>query len=294
MRAAVVAGPRAAAVTDVPVPEPQDSQVLVRVEGCGVCGSNLPVWEGRPWFAYPLAPGAPGHEGWGYDVDSGRRVAFLSYHAFAEHDLAAADEVVELPGELDGRPFPGEALACAVNVFRRSGIERDARVAIVGVGFLGALVLQLALAAGADVVAFTRREWARELARRLGARTPAEPKPESCDVVVEVAGAQETLDLATELVRVRGRLVIAGFHQVDARSVDMQTWNWRGLDVINAHERDPAVYVRGLREAVRAVVDGRLDLGPLITHSFPLARIADAFEAARTRPDGFQKAVVTP
>jgi 2-desacetyl-2-hydroxyethyl bacteriochlorophyllide A dehydrogenase len=294
MRAAVVAGPRSAAVTQVPSPQPRDGQVLVRVEGCGVCGSNLPVWEGRPWFDYPLAPGAPGHEGWGYDVASGRLVAFLSYNAFAEHDLAAADELLELPAELNGRPFPGEALACAVNVFHRSGIERDAKVAIVGVGFLGALVLQLAVGAGADVVAFTRREWARDLARSLGARTPAEPEAESCDVVVEVAGAQETLDLATQLVRVRGRLVIAGFHQADSRSVDMQTWNWRGLDVINAHERDAAVYMRGLRAAVRAVADGRLDLEPLITHSFPLARIADAFEAARRRPDGFLKAVVTP
>ena len=294
MRAAVVAGPGSASVADVPVPEPQDGHVLLRIEGCGVCGSNLPVWEGRPWFEYPLLAGAPGHEGWGYEVDSGRRVAFLSYHGFAEHDVAAADEVVELPAELDGLPFPGEALACAVNVFRRSGIERDAQVAVVGVGFLGALVLQLAVAAGADVVAFSRREWARELARSLGARAPAEPEPESCDVVVEVAGAQETLDLSTQLVRVRGRLVIAGFHQADARTVDMQTWNWRGLDVVNAHERDPAVYVRGLREAVRAVVDGILDPRPLITHSFPLARIADAFEAARTRPDGFLKAVVTP
>ena len=40
-------------------------EARVRLEGCGVCGSNLPVWEGRPWFQYPLDPGTPGHEGWG-------------------------------------------------------------------------------------------------------------------------------------------------------------------------------------------------------------------------------------
>ena len=273
MRAAVVDGPRAASVRSTPVPEPRPGQVLVRIEGCGVCGSNGPVWEGRPWLRYPLAPGEPGHEGWGVDVASGRHVALLSYHAFAEYDVADADAVVELPDALAEMPFPGEAVACAVNVFRRSGIEAGHTVAVVGVGFLGSLVLQLA--------------------RRLGARTPDEPRDESCDVVVEVAGVQQTLDLATRLVRVRGRLVIAGYHQDAERRVDMQTWNWRGLDVVNAHERDPAVYVRGMREAVQAVLDGRLEPRPLITHAFPLDRIADAFEAARTRPDGFLKAVVT-
>src|SRR5215204_7633965 len=100
MRAAVVAAPRDAVVCDVQLPEPRHGQVLVRIEGCGVCGSNLTVWEGRPFFEYPLAAGAPGHEGWGYELESGRRVAFLSYHAFAEHDIAAVDEVVELPPAL--------------------------------------------------------------------------------------------------------------------------------------------------------------------------------------------------
>jgi hypothetical protein len=45
--------------------DPLPGEVRVALEGCGVCGSNLPVWEGREWFTYPLQPGAPGHEGWG-------------------------------------------------------------------------------------------------------------------------------------------------------------------------------------------------------------------------------------
>src|SRR5205814_8491595 len=60
MTAAVVEGPRAAALACVPLPQPGDDEVLVRIEGCGVCASSLAVWEGRPWFDYPLAPGAPG------------------------------------------------------------------------------------------------------------------------------------------------------------------------------------------------------------------------------------------
>jgi threonine dehydrogenase-like Zn-dependent dehydrogenase len=63
---------------------------------------------------------------------------------------------------------------------------------------------------------------------------------------------------------------------------------------VNAHERDPLAYVDGMREAVRLVAAGELDPSPLYTHVFPLARLADAFEAACTRPAGFGKALVCP
>jgi threonine dehydrogenase-like Zn-dependent dehydrogenase len=73
----------------------------------------------------------------------------------------------------------------------------------------------------------------------------------------------------------------------------MQLWNWRGLDVVNAHERDPEVALRGIREAVDAVASGRLDPTPLYTHVYPLDRIGEAMTAAAERPDGFVKALVT-
>jgi threonine dehydrogenase-like Zn-dependent dehydrogenase len=115
-----------------------------------------------------------------------------------------------------------------------------------------------------------------------------------CDRVLEVTGRQAPLDLASQLVRVRGRLVIAGFHQDGRRTVDLQLWNWRGLDVVNAHERDPAAYVRGMRDAVDAVARGELDPAPLYTHEFSLGEIAAAFDTAAERPDGFLKALVRP
>jgi NADPH2:quinone reductase len=110
--------------------------------------------------------------------------------------------------------------------------------------------------------------------------------------VIEVTGMQEPLDLAAALTRERGTLVIAGFHQDGRRSVDMQLWNWRGLDVVNAHERHPAVYAAGVRAAAQAVADGTLDPSPLYTHDFPLEGLGDALATARERPDGFLKALV--
>jgi 2-desacetyl-2-hydroxyethyl bacteriochlorophyllide A dehydrogenase len=303
MRAVSLGGPRRVDVHEAPVPEPGSEDVLVRLEGCGVCGSNGPVWEGRPWFDYPLEPGAPGHEGWGVvsavgpeveDVAPGDRVAVLSGQAFAEYGVAPAGHTVRLPQELDGEPFPGEAIGCAVNIFRRSGVRAGQEVAIVGVGFLGALLVQLCAGAGARVTAFGRRPFTLELARSFGAERAfgLEEEPEaSFETTIEAAGAQETLDLAGRLTGVRGRLVVAGYHQ-ERRSVDMQLWNWRGLDVVNAHERDPAVYVEGMRRAADLVAAGELDPRPLYTHRLPLERAGDALDLMLARPEGFVKALV--
>jgi 2-desacetyl-2-hydroxyethyl bacteriochlorophyllide A dehydrogenase len=315
MRAARIAAPETVEIEDVPTPDPGPGQVLVKIEGCGVCGSDLPVWQGRPWFEYPRDAGAPGHEGWGRvaalgdganGVSVGDRVAAMAFASDAEYDVADAHAVVRLPDELDGRPFPGEALGCTINVAHRSDLREGSTVAVVGAGFLGALLVQIAKRAGARVIAISRRPYAREVATAMGAdealpldddtldRVEELTDGELCDRVLEVTGKQEPLDLAAKLTRVRGRLVIAGFHQDGPRQVDMQMWNWRGLDVINAHERDPAIYVRGMREAAGAVASGRLDPSPLYTHEFPLDRIGEAFATASERPEGFLKALVRP
>lgn len=316
MRALQLLEPRRAEIVDVDTPEPAADEVLVRLEGCGLCGSNLPAWQGRPWFRYPLEPGAPGHEGWGWiaklgpgveNLRIGDRVAVLSQRAFAEYDVARADAMVRLPHALDGQFVPGEALGCALNVFRRSDIRPGQVVALVGLGFIGALLAQLVTRAGARVVAISRRSWSLEVATTMGAHETLslEQSDESlveqiaaltdgqlCERSIEAAGHQRTLDLAAKLTAVRGRLIVAGYHQDGPRQVDMQLWNWRGIDVINAHERDPAAYVTGMQAAIDAIAEGRLDPTPLYTHAVDLANADAAFTALDERPDGFMKAQV--
>ncbi len=315
MQAARIVAPGRAELDEVPLPEPGPNEVRVRLEGCGVCASNLPPWEGRSWFSYPMAPGALGHEGWGRvdalgrevtDLEPGDRVGLLSQHAYAAFDVAARDTIVRLPPELDDSPFPAEPLGCAMNIFRRSEVRAGQTVAIVGIGFLGALLTQLATEAGARVIAISRREFALEMARAMGAaeiislgqkdavveRVRELTGAQFCPVVIEAVGKQEPLDLAGELTAERGRLVIAGYHQDGPRQINLQLWNWRGLDVINAHERDPAVYRSGMAAAVDAVARGVLRPGLLYTHSFSLAELGTALRTTAERPPGFMKALI--
>lgn len=310
-------GPGAVELIAVDLPSLAPDMVRVSVDGCGVCGSNLPVWEGRPWFSYPLPPGAPGHEAWGTVVavgagvdDSvcraGDRVAFLFEQAFADAVDVPADAIVHIPEALADQPFPGEALGCAVNVAARARFAPGQTVAVIGTGFIGALVVALAADAGAHVIAISRRSFSLEVARRMGAKELVALRDQRdvvaeveeltngamCDVVVEAVGTQEPLDLAAKLSRESGRLVIAGFHQDGTRTLDIGMWNWKGLDVINAHFRDRGAQLQGMRRAADLVSAGRLDPTPLYTHTFPLEGLADAMNTVVERPDGFLKALV--
>jgi len=316
MQAAVLTAPRRLELREVPRPAPRPGEVRLRLEGCGVCASNLAMWEGMPWSQYPTEPGGLGHEAWGvvdaagqgvFTVKEGDRVAALSYNSYAQYDVAPESAVVALPPAVARLPFPGEALGCAFNIFARSDIRAGQTVAIVGIGFLGAVLTRLAAAAGARVLAISRRPYSLRVAAAMGARETIPMDHHArilqrvrdltggalCERVIEATGKQWPLDLAAELCATRARLVVAGYHQDGPRSVNMQLWNWRGVDVINAHERDPQAYVAGIRAAVEAVASGALDPQPLCTHAYPLAQLDRALDDALARPEGFLKAVVT-
>ncbi|MCL5280606.1 MAG: zinc-binding dehydrogenase, partial [Planctomycetes bacterium] len=114
-------------------------------------------------------------------------------------------------------------------------------------------------------------------------------KGRGCEIVIEAVGAQWPLDLAADLTAVRGRLVVAGYHQDGPRQVNMQSWNWKGLDIINAHERDPRAYVAGMEAAVPAVAGGVFPLQELLTHRYSLEDLALALRDMEERPEGFLK-----
>jgi len=315
MKVSLLTGPGEVRVEEMERPRPGEGEVLVRLEGCGVCASSLPLWQGRPWFDYPRPPGEPGHEGWGVveetgpgveGVVEGDRVGLLSQRAFAEYDVCAANRLAVIPPELEDQPLPAEPLGCVMNILRRSDVIPGDTVAVVGIGFLGVLLVELLVKRGARVIALSRRPSSLQEARRRGAhevvsledshqaadRVQELTGGEGCPRVLEVTGAQTPLDVAGKISGVGGRLIIAGYHQ-DPRSVDMQDWNWKGLDVINAHERDETRIVAGMQEAVAAVAEGAMDPFPLFTR-IPLTRLSQAFVLLENRPPGFFKALVHP
>lgn len=314
-RSITLEAPGRMALTEAPLPEPGPEEVRVKLEGSGVCASSTPIWEGREWFHYPLRGGSPGHEGWGIIDALGenvkglykrQRVSGLMYNAHATHDIAHQDMLVKLPDFLDDRPFPGEPLGCAMNILARSDIKKGHTVAIVGCGFLGCLLIQLAKCQQARVIAISKRPYSLEVAGQCGAdelvhyQGPDQvveslrnlTAGELCERVIECTGLEAPLNLAIQITGVKGRLIVAGFHQDGMRSIDLQTLNWRGIDLISAHERNPNSYIKGIKNAIVAIQTGAMDPFPLFTHTYALWETDKAYEMLRQRPEGFVKALV--
>lgn len=314
-KSAYIAEPGVVRYKDLKLPVPRNDEVLVRLIGCGLCASNIPVWEGREWLNYPMEPGAPGHEGWGIveeaglgveNVQPGQLVTVLSNNAFAEYVLAKESDIIPIPERLEGIPFPGEPFGCVMNVLERADIRPGHTVCIIGLGFIGLSLISLLKNDEVNIIALSRRDASLALARELGAATTIKMEDHykiieqlkhltderGCERVIECTGKQWPLDLAGELAGTYGKLIVAGYHQDGIRNVNMQLWNRKGLDVINAHERDPEKYREGIREAIRAVVRGDLDPNQLLTHSFEFTDLTNGLNVLKECPEGYIKGYI--
>lgn len=314
-KAAFIAKPGTIEYKEMKTPQPNGNEVLVKLIGCGLCASNIPVWEGREWFSYPMEAGAPGHEAWGIVVSTGPevknlkpgiRVAALNTEAFSEFILVNEDDAVPVPEQMKDAPFPGEPFGCTVNIMKRADIREGQTVCIVGLGFLGLSLIPLVKKAGAKILALSRRNASLQLAFQFGADEVIKmddhyriidevkklTKDKGCERVIECTGKQWPIDLAGELAATYGKIVIAGYHQDGLRNVNMQVWNWKGLEVVNAHERNAEKYRSGIREAAEAIVNGDLDPDLLLSHSFRFSELSEGLNTLTRCPDGLVKAYI--
>jgi threonine dehydrogenase-like Zn-dependent dehydrogenase len=310
-RSRLVGGRRSALVA-APVPVCGHGQVLMRVERVGVCASELPLWREGP----SSEPVFMGHEPVGEVVAVGPGVTGCEIgdmatgrieHSFAQCAVADAMDVVPLPPDVSARSALGEPLGSVVEGLRRTPVGAGDRVAVIGAGFIGLCLLQLLCHRGTSrLTAVDPRPDARRHAARNGADQALAPEPahglaardsatrsgaDGFDVVFEASGTQTGLDLATELVRQHGTLSILGYHQRN-RDVDLRSWNFKAIDVINAHVRDRLLLRESIRRGLSLLSAGRVDLAALITHRYPLADIDQAFTDLAEKPAGFIKAVV--
>ncbi|QHQ27773.1 alcohol dehydrogenase AdhP [Xanthomonas albilineans] len=238
MKAAVVhkfGGPLE--IEEVTVPQPGFGEILVKIEACGVCHTDLHAVHGD-WPVKPTLPFIPGHEGVGYIVALGPGVIHLKEGdrvgvpwlysacghcehclggwetlcetqkntgysvngAFAEYALAAADYVGHLP---DNVGFVEIAPVLCAGVTTYKGLKvTDTRpgqwVAISGIGGLGHMAVQYAKAMGLKVAAVDVDDAKLDLARRLGA-----------EITVNAKNIDPALFLKKEIGGVHGALVTA-------------------------------------------------------------------------------------
>jgi 2-desacetyl-2-hydroxyethyl bacteriochlorophyllide A dehydrogenase len=313
MKIAILTGPKDFQFEDEPLPSLLPDEVLVQVAACGVCTSELDMWEGKA--GGNMYPRYPGHEVSGVvaevgnDVKGlapGERVAVWAVgRGFAEY-VVVKSKYCFPAGNLPLDLALAEPLACAVNTVELANISLSDDVVIIGAGFMGNLVQKLVAMKGPRhlIVADTRAD-ALARALRLGAthviNVSKESLPEAvkhltngqgADVTFEVVGAQAPLNLVGDVTRMSGKAVIVGFHQGEPRQIPLGYWNWMAFQILNAHFREEATILRGMRIGMRLLISGRLSLQDLVTHRFSLNEIGQAFRTAHEKPEGFVKSTV--
>jgi 2-desacetyl-2-hydroxyethyl bacteriochlorophyllide A dehydrogenase len=327
MRAAVLHGPRDLRVEPLPDLSPGPGEAVVRVLAVGLCGTDYRIWTGERPVAYPRVMG---HEFIGHvlavgagvgNVRVGEKVAVEPNYScgacalcregnrnlclartavgidvdggLAEQARLPARVCWPAPRELsDDQLLLAEPLAVVTRAVGRGEARAGETAAVLGVGTLGLLGVQVLKARGLSVLAVGRTEARLDVARAVGAdavaaatATTPEGSPlavaralsgrEGVDLVVETAGTPEAVGQAIELARPGGRIVLTGLPHAPS-AVEFFWVVRRELSLLGS-----MIYQAEFPEAIRLLAEGKVRTERLLTHRFPLDAAFEAFQAHR-------------
>ena len=310
MRALILDADGTLSLQDRPRPVAPD-ECLIRVLAAGICGTDLELLRGYAGFS-----GVPGHEFVGIVEDAGaadsewigRRIVgeitigcgrcagcraagrghcdvrtVLGIRgrdgAFAEYLSLPSTNLHAVPSSLDDvTAVFVEPLAAACRVLEQVTLDSGRRAAVVGAGRLGLLVAQVLRAHGADVTTIVRSDSSRSVATRLGFESVTGDDARGslarrCDLVVDATGEASGFAVASALVRPRGTLVLKStFHGETPVSFSPLV-----VDEITLVGSRCGPFER----AIELLVDGRVEVKPLVAGTYPLEQFADAFDRAK-------------
>lgn len=332
MKAGVLYGPRDIRVEEVPVPEIGSQEILVKVEACGICGSDLHLYRTGTFedMGLPMAGGrVMGHEFGGEvmavgegvaGVAMGDRVAALAMGGFAEMvkipKATVGTNVFPLPERVSYEEAATlEPLAASVHAIAVADPSPGDTVVILGAGIIGLGCLQVFKTRhDCRLIVADLSEKRLGLARQLGADEVIDVRGrDTIEVVLGLVGEERRAFLGFGLRsgRVDIAMDCAGSASSTQQALKMVGWEGGKVVLVALFEKESVLdlnYVtrKGVRllgcwgwspeefsEALDLVASGAIDRKPVISHQFPLDRIRDAFEA-QTEPEGSIKVLVKP
>jgi len=270
---------------EMEVPAPGPGQIQLSGGACGICSWDI----GTVRYGEKMVPKAPpGHEGMGTvvqvgpgitDFKPGDKVAGGGFAGLRNIPIERAYKLPE--SDLADEFWIVEPVSCAVTGLDHCRLKPGDRVAVIGSGFMGLLLIQGLLNAYVDdLVVMDINQDRLDLAQRLGVgevynvgtTDVAELAPalhaRNFDVVVDTTGSQPGLDLAGEIVRRGGLINLFGWIKGERASFNPTKWHLGGFSVVNsspgARLRDP------FPPAINLIHKGVFDLRPLVTHLAPL------------------------
>lgn len=310
-RAALLKGPHYIELVEKELVCGED-EILVKNHLIGICGSDKAFYRGQmppktaEFRQEPKFPFWLGHESGGTVVEVGSRVseykvgdkviAFGWCNNYADYFVAKEFQLQPAPEGLDMDLVSlGEPIACAMYSGLHSEVQLGDVVVVMGGGFAGQIIAQCAKQKGADkVIVADVLDGKLELAKQLGADVTVNLKKtdlkdivakmtgdRGADVVVEAAGGESSFNTASEIIKHNGKFVFYSW-VTQPITLNISRWHDDGLEFINTclvHHTWRERYV-WTPPSLRPVVQGNVNIKPLITNEFPLSEIKAAFELA--------------
>ncbi|MCK5041038.1 MAG: alcohol dehydrogenase catalytic domain-containing protein [Sphingomonadales bacterium] len=311
---------------------PSDSQVMMSVISCGICSSEIPVFDGSVIgtpgvsFRYRDYPADLGHEVVGTveavgsqvsDFEKGDIVTGLTYSGcgFATHFTEEAISLVKVPKSWhkDAKYAVGEPLMATVNIIEQMEPQFGDSVLIVGDGFMSLLlVAALKKYTLKKLIVLGHHDERLALAKKLGASDVLNTKnatedangwefvmdltgEEGVNISVEYAGNSKSLELAASLTKAKSRskLVLAAAYDNDMPFTIGNYLQNRAPVIIPAYPNHSKDKVADLRKAMWALDAGIFPMRELITHEYSLDDVALGYQELIDRKPGYIKGIVT-
>ena len=223
---------------------------------------------------------------------------------FAEYISLPADMALPLPDTipLEEGAVISDAVATPYHaLFNRGGVKPGDSVVIYGCGGVGLSAVALAASAGAVVTAVDLAEKKLALAREFGAARAINADQVDAtkeirrvtgggaDVALECIGDPRTIRGAFDCVRAGGRLVVVGYASKDA-PLNVGRLMFREIEIVGSL----GCGVQDYPKVLRILQSGAVDLKALVTHRFPLARIAEGFDMLERGDPALVRGIVVP
>ncbi len=316
---------------DVPLPQVKTGEVLLKVRACGICGSDIPrVYEkgtyhfptiighefageiveaedkslvGRKAAVFPLLPcGKCGA------CEAGRYAQCESYSYYGSRQDGGMAEFLAVKRENlcllpDDVPYEwgamSEPAAVALHAFRKSGAGVGGSLLVYGIGTIGLIIAQWAKGAGVRRIVLVGRTTEKlATAEKLGFEAidiGQLSTLKGMDACIEGTGSSSGVEACLQAAKNFAKVVLLGNPMGDIALTQKHYWQIlrRELQLLGTWNSSFSSCHNDWRDAVWGMQTGVLDLEPLITHRFPLARFKEAFSLMHEKKESYLKVMLT-
>jgi len=326
MKAAFITAPRTFEIRDIPMPSINDDEMLVKIEACGVCSSDMSGYLNTGTH-HPPFPRRAGHEPAGIVAEVGKNVkgfktgdritGYFADDCYAEYvkcnpsDRSARGHGSIIEKIPEGIPFEhalGEPLMSIVSITRTTTPEFGDFVFQVGAGFMG-----LGIIAGVshpklrEYIVADLDDSRLALAKELGATITLNPSKvnvveevmritggRGVDVAIEVVGHPPGIRMVGDVLKNnRGKIIMVGWHQAPDT---YELFSWIKSPIIYSPQGIgmSTDYQSELVRAMWGLEKGIFPMKRLVTHRYRLEDIDKAFQDNLNRTPGYIKGVIIP